>query len=170
MKFTDISSSSDYLPILNAALITDLVVLIRVVLKQIKSKSLTEWYQKYQLSAIITDVLSIVIGIILTQFFYPFVFRSFSLLKFIGLAVTIQICHDLLFAVFFNMIPRGSSRIIDTFQDYGKEFGFVILLADAAMIISTILLGSLLTSMNKNTNIILLIVLLYIMPYFLYSV
>ena len=46
-NISNFSNISDYLPILNGAIITDLVVMLRVVLGQIKSKSLTEWYKKY---------------------------------------------------------------------------------------------------------------------------
>ena len=59
--------------------------------------------------------------------------------------------------------------MFDTFKDYAKELGFIILLADATMIISSILLGSLLASLSLNSNIVILIVLLYIIPYMLYS-
>jgi len=173
MCFQDISHFnriSDYLPILNGAIIVDLFVLLRVVLKQIPSKSLTEWYKKYGLASVMADVLSIVLGVILARFLYPIFFSKFSMFLFIGLAVVIQVCHDLLFAAFFNMVPRGKSAILDTFKDYGKEFGFIILLADALMILFTILIGSALTSLSLNANIILLIVLSYIVPYLLYSV
>jgi hypothetical protein len=173
MKLKNISNfscTSDYLPILNGAIIVDLVVVLRVIFKQIKSKSLTEWYKKYGICSILADVLSLVIGVVITRFIYPFIFNSYSLVLFICLAVAVQLTHDLLFAFFFNSIPRGASQIMDTFKDYGKEFGSIILLADALMIIFTILIGSLLASQSLNTNIIILIFLSYIVPYFLYSV
>jgi hypothetical protein len=70
----------------------------------------------------------------------------------------------------FNMIPRGKSGIVDLFQDYGKEIGVWILVADAVMMVSTIVFGSLFASFSLHTNIILLIVLVYLMPYLLFSV
>ena len=161
---------SNYLPILNAILITDMFILTRVVFRQIKIKSLNEWYNKYGLSAVLTDVLSIMIGIILTRFIYPFCFKKFNLLLFCVLAVIIQVTHDLTFAYFFNIIPLGKSRMLDTFKRYSKEVGFTILVADAMMMISSIIIGSLLCNLSININIILLIVLLYIIPYLLYSI
>lgn len=172
MFFQDISNFNDisnYLPILNAIIITDLYVLGRVVFKQLNSKYLIEWYKKYGILAIMADVLSIMIGIIITRFLYPFLFKKFNIILFCCLAVSFQILHDLLFSVMFISIPRGKSNIIDTFKDYANELGFIILLADALMIISSILLGSLLSSLSLNLNIVLLIVLLYIIPYMLYS-
>ena len=78
--------------------ITDLCVIFLLIFGFIKSSVLVEWYRKYNLSAVIADVLIIVIGIIITRFIYPYVFGgNFSLIKFIGLAVSIQIVHDILF-------------------------------------------------------------------------
>lgn len=171
--FTDISNfnnTSDYLPILNGALITDLIVISRVIMGFITDKSMKIWYRKYGLSAVIADVVIIVLGIILTRFIYPFVFKDFSIILFTALAVCIQVIHDLLFAQLTYMIPRGKSEIMDTFKDYAKEVGPTILLADAAMMVSSIILASILSSLNLNTNILVLIISVYIIPYFLYSI
>jgi len=173
MYFKDIThftNTTDYLPIITAAIITDIVIIIRVVIKQIKSKSLTEWYKKYALAGVLADVLSIVIGVVIARFLYPFITTRFSLPLFIGLAIAVQLTHDVVFAQVFNAIPRGKSEIMDTFKDYAKEFGPAILIADALMIVSTIILGSLFASLSTNTNVIILIVTLYLLPYFLYSI
>ena len=174
MKFTDISHFnrvSDYLPILNAAILTDLGGIVLLLSKNIESKYLREWYKKYTLSAVIMDVLILVIGAVLARLAYPFFFSSsgFSLIGLAGLAVAIQITHDILFAVGFNMVPRGKSGIADLFQDYGKEIGVWILVADAIMMISTIVFGSLFASLSLHTNILLLIGLVYLVPYLLLS-
>jgi len=174
MKFTDISHFnrlSDYLPILNAAILTDLGGIVLLLSKNIESKYLREWYKKYTLSAVIMDVLILVIGAILARLAYPFFFSSseFSLIGLAGLAVAIQITHDILFAVGFNMVPRGKSGIADLFQDYGKEIGVWILVADAVMMVSTIVFGSLFASLSLHTNILLLIGLVYLVPYLLLS-
>lgn len=169
-NISNFSNTNDYLPILNAIIITDLFVLTRVVLNQIRIKSLKEWYNKYNLSAVLTDVLSIMIGIILTRFIYSFIFNNFNIIYFCILAVCIQVTHDLLFAYMFNTIPIGRSAMLDTFKKYAKEVGFTILVADALMMISSIIIGSLLANFSLNTNIIILIILLYITPYFIYSI
>jgi uncharacterized protein YacL len=160
---------SDYLRILNGAIITDLIVVGLTIFGFIRSRTLREWYNKYGLSAIMADVLSITIGIIIAMFVYPLLFKKENLALFIGVAIAVQLVHDLLFAGFFNAVPRGKSRILDTFKDYAKEIGATILLADASMIVSTIILGLLLSQMSIRDNVFLLIVLLYLVPYFLYS-
>ena len=173
MFFNDISkfsNTADYLPIFTAALITDSFVILRVVLGKIKSKSLTDWYQKYGLAAVLADVLSIMIGIIVARFVYSKFFTKFSILTFLFVVVAIQWIHDLSFAQLFNAIPTGKSDIIDTFKDYAKEFGIAILFADSAMMVATTIIASILSNYNSNINIIVLIVFAYILPYLLYSV
>ena len=170
VDITNFRKAVDYLPLINGAIITDLIVILRVILGQIKSKTLKEWYKKYGLAGVLADVLSITIGVIIVQLIYPLIFSKFNIFIFAILAVIVQVIHDLLFAQFFNWIPRGKSEILDTFKDYANELGPVILLADAAMMVSTVLITSLLASFNEKINSILLIVNLYLVPYFLYSI
>lgn len=168
-NISNFNNVNDYLSIITGALIVDLVIISLAVFNLIKSKTLKIWYNNYGLSAILADVLSIVIGIIIARYLYPFIFTEYSLVNFILLTVIIQITHDLLFSYLFYSIPRGNSGILDVFKDYGNEIGPTILLGDALMIISTIIISSYLTTLNNNNIIILLIVMLYITPYLLYS-
>jgi hypothetical protein len=169
-SISDFNNTSDYLSILNGALITDLCVIFLLIFGAINSKVLVEWYRKYNLSAVIADVLIIVIGIIMARFAYPYVFgEKFSLIKFIGLAVVIQILHDILFYYMFKLVPRGKNMMLDTFKDYANEVGFKAVLSDSLMIISTCLLSSYFVSLNLNINIIILILSVYILPYAIYN-
>lgn len=173
MQFQDISrftNVSDYLPILNGALITDLIVIALAISGFIKSITMKEWYHKYGLAAVLGDVLILVIGVIIVRAIYSLIFSKFSIVFFVGLAVIVQLIHDLSFAQMMNAIPRGRSMIMDTFKDYGKEMGGLILIADALMISGTSILGSLLASSSLNTNIIVLIVSIYMVPYFIYTI
>ncbi len=65
-SISDFNNTSDYLPILTGVLITDLCVIFLLIFGSINSKVLVEWYRKYNLSAVIADVLILVIGIIYT--------------------------------------------------------------------------------------------------------
>ena len=163
------TTTSDYLPILNGAIITDLLVILLLIGGFIKSNVLKKWYRDLSLSAVIADVLIIVIGIIIARFLYPHIFSKYSLLKFIALAVLIQVIHDILFYFFCTSIKRGKSRILDIFKDYGKEKGVGAIVADSLMMIVSILLASYLKGKGLNTNIIVLICGIYLVPYFLYS-
>ena len=123
-NISNFSETSDYLPILNSVLITDLVVILLLNANIIKSKVLKVWYNKYNISAIVCDILIIFIGIILARYFYSSFFQSYSLFKFLVLAVGIQIIHDLLFFQLFRSVPRGENRMLDTFKDYAKEVSY----------------------------------------------
>ena len=168
-NISNFSNTSDYLPIINSVILTDILVIMLSLFGIIKSKVLREWYHKYNISAVICDVLIIVIGIIIARFAYPYIFDEFSLVKFIGLAVMIQIAHDLLFALFFTSIPSNTNQMIDTFKDYGKEVSYKAIFADSGMMILSCVLASYLANKSLNTNIITLISSVYLLPYLIYT-
>ena len=73
----------------------------------INSKVLKDWYRIYNLSAVIADVLIIVIVLLFTKKIYYYIFKEYSLIKFIILALIIQIFHDILFYILITIIPKG---------------------------------------------------------------
>jgi hypothetical protein len=170
MGIYNFNNISDYFPIITAAMITDMIVILLLKNKAFKSTTLEKWYSTYGFLAGLADVLSIVIVIIVTRFLYFKIFTTENLLYFIGLTVLVQLVHDVLFYLLFTSIPRGVSKIMDSFKDYSNENGAMILMADSLMMISTILLATYFTSFNVNINIILFIIVLYLIVYFIYSV
>jgi len=168
-NIADFNNINDYLPIFNAVLITDLFVILLLNTSLFKSRVLVQWYSQYNLSAVIADVFIILIGLIITRALYYYVFDSFSIVKFIILAVIVQITHDILFYVFFSNIPRGVNKMLDTFKDYANEVSYKAILADSGMMIMSCLIASYLVNKNTNTNIIVLISFLYLLPYLLYN-
>ena len=170
MGIYNFNNTLDYFPIITAAMITDMIVILLLKNGAFKSKSLEKWYSTYGFSAGLADVLSIVIVIIVARFLYFYIFTKENILHFIGLTVLVQWVHDILFYLLFSYIPRGASKIMDTFKDYANENGATILFADSLMMISTILLATYFTSFSVNNNYILFIVALYLIVYFIYSV
>jgi hypothetical protein len=168
-NIANFNNINDYLPLFNAVLITDLFVILLLNTSIIKSKSLKKWYSQYNLSAVIADVLIILIVLIITRAIYYYIFDDFSLLKFIIVAVIIQITHDILFYILFSNIPRGVNKMLDTFKDYANDVSYKAILADSCMIIMSCLISSYLVNKNTNTNIIVLISFLYLLPYLLYN-
>jgi uncharacterized protein YacL len=166
-NFNDVS---DYLPILNSVIITDIIVITLLLKGIIKSTVLQNWYREFTLSAVIADVLIIVIGIIIARLLYPYIFSEYSLLKFLILAVLIQITHDILFYLFCESIERGKSKILDIFKDYGKEKGSNAIIADSLMMISSVLIASYLKGKTLNSNIIILVFSIYLVPYMVHTV
>ena len=168
-NISQFSNTGDYLSILNGVLITDMIVIGMLIGGAIKSSVLKTWYKDLSLSAVIADVLIIFIGIIFARFLYPYIFKQYSLIKFILLAVGIQIVHDILFYQLCVSVPRGKSQILDIFKDYGRENGYKAILSDSVMMVSSILIGSYLKGTSLNTNMITMIIALYIVPYLIYS-
>jgi len=168
-NIANFNNINDYLPLFNAVLITDLFVILLLNTTLIKSQSLKKWYSQYNLSAVIADVLIILIVLIITRAIYYYIFNDFSLLKFIIVAVIIQITHDILFYILFSITPRGVNKMLDTFKDYANEVSYKAILADSGMIIMSCLIASYLVNKTINTNIIVLISFLYLLPYLLYN-
>lgn len=168
VHFKDISNFNnvnDYLPILNGCINADLIIIFLVFHNIFKSNYLKKWYNKYQLSAVIADVLILVIGIILSRFFYNFFFDSFNIWKFTALAVCIQIIHDILFYWLFSSLPYGYNAMLDFFKEYAKEVGIGAILGDSFMMVLSCLLSAHFATYSLNANIILLIVSVYFFPY-----
>ena len=162
-------NTGDYLPLLNGVVFTDLVVIALLNAKVINSGVLRQWYTQYNLSAVIADVLIILIGLIIVRAVYYRVFSEFSIWKFILLALGVQFTHDMLFYAFFKSVPRGMNRMLDTFKDYAKEVSFKAVFADGGMMILAALVASYLAGQSLNANIIVLVGLVYVLPYLLYN-
>ena len=173
MKLADISrfdKISDYLPILNAVLFTDLFFMgVLYYTPLLKSKNLARWYETYRLSGILCDVTIIMIGFVIARAIYYKIFKEFTPWKFIVLLVVIQVIHDLLFAGAFYTIPKGVNKMIDMFKDCGNEHGAGAIVGDSLMMVMAGFLAMTLSNWGKNANIIVLLVLLYFTPYILYT-
>jgi hypothetical protein len=158
-----------FLPLLNAALATDLIWIALLLLGIIPSFYLGEWYRSFGIGAFLSDVLILMIGVLITYYIYPYVFGTYHIGYFAILAVGVQLIHDLLFGL---LLPRKtSSPILRIFQRYISEHGFKILLADALMILSTVGLEHVFSgALSSTQEIIVLIGLGYLTPYLVFSV
>lgn len=157
------------LSLLNAAVITDLIVVILALLGILNGNALTKWYQTFGLGSFMADVLSLMIGFIIAFFIYNYFFKEENLLLFILIVVCVQFVHDLLFGLFVNNY-NGKSPFLNVFKLYIKEVGYKILIFDAVMVISTVLFQKWFSTINKENNIIILIILSYVTPYLVFSI
>jgi uncharacterized protein YacL len=168
-NIANFSNTKDYLPLLNGVLITDLFVILLLNMKLINSQVLRKWYSQYNLSAVIADVLIILIGLIIARAIYYYIFDNFSILKFILVAMLVQVIHDILFYVLFKNVPRGMNRMLDTFKDYASEVSYKAILSDSGMMVMAAIIASYLAGESLNKNIIVLVVSVYVLPYLLYN-
>lgn len=170
--FKDISrfnNINDYIPIITAIVIVDIIGIILSYSNIIESKFLRLWYQKFLLSAVLADVLVIFIIVIITRAIYYYIFDEFSIIKFIIIMLILQVIHDILFYLMIITIPKGANKIIDIFKDYADEISYYAIIGDSAMIIATGLLASYLANFDANTNIIILVVLVYLLQFILHT-
>lgn len=170
--FKDIShfnNIDDYLPILTAILIVLFVSIILSHANIITSKFFKLWFKKFLLSAILSDISLILIFIIITRTIYYYIFDTFSIIYFIIVILIIQIIYYILFYIFISITPRGKNQMIDIFKDYANETTYYAIIGDNIMIIAIGLIASYLANFNANTNIIILVIFMYLLQFFLYS-
>ncbi len=144
-KVPDVSDHyevSDWVYIGIAVLLVDVLVLFLIrFFPDFFGKTINLWYNRFKLSAVLADVLIIMIGFgiaryIYTEYIYPN--YDWNPAYFTGLAVVVQIIHDILF--YFGVIktvPRGQNAMMDVFKDYAESGGAKVIAADSAMMIGS---------------------------------
>lgn len=157
------------LSLLNAAILTDIIVIGLLLVGSIHSETLRIWYNKFGLAAGAEDVLIMVMLFLLAQFLYPFVFKKYNLFMFIPFVICLQVIHDSLFGLYVSSY-KGKSDIMNELKAYTEENGYYILFANAFMMTCVVLFQKVFQSFNRNKNITILILLIYIMPYLIFSV
>ena len=170
--FKDISqfdNIDDYLPIITAIFIVEVITIILSFTHITESKFLRIWYKEYKLYAVLADVSLIFLGFVITRALYYHVFDEFSIVNFILLMVVIQIIHDILFYIMITQIPKGTNKIIDILKDYADEISYWAIIGDSMMMISSALIAAYIAYFDMNTNIIIFAFLVYILQFILYT-
>jgi hypothetical protein len=168
---------NDLLYILAATLFIDVVVLCLVrFAPDIFGQSLNRWYDLFGLNAVLADVLSIILGFVIARFIYTCYVKpkygegKWSPLQFTGVAVGVQLIHDLFF--YFGVIqqvPRGQNMMIDVFKDYAAAGGAKILFGDAALMIFSSLVAMGLKAQPMYIVSAFGLLTSYALPYILYT-
>ena len=159
----------EYIPIITANIYADLFIIFVTFAKiYINIKSLEEWYKKYRLSAMIADILIGVLYILLGRYLVYNSGLQVGLTAFAAICVFIQIIFDFLFYILFTIVPKGSNDMLDFFKGYSKEVGAGALLGDSFLVIMAVIISALLNQSSYDTNIVFLIISIYLTPYFIY--
>lgn len=129
------------IPWLSLFTATAWVDFIGMVLSKVFSftSGLALWYDKFGAVAATLDIFIIVMGIALAKFIMPAA-TGFTLA---GLAILIQVIHDVLFGGLITAIPKGHNQLIDVFKFYiggDTSKNWMIVAADSLMIGSSALL------------------------------
>jgi len=175
-KFEDISNFNempDLMFIFFGILTVDVIVLFLTRYYKVGGKYLNEWYDQFNILAVLADVMIIFIGFLITRYIYTaFFFEKFEFnpIIFMVLLVVVQLLHDLLF--YFGVIrtiPYGHNEMMDTFKRYAGDLGAVILGGDALLMIGSALLAMTYKSLPLHVFVSITSVIVYALPYILFT-
>ena len=108
-------------------------------------KSLNEWYNTFQFTAVISDILIILIIFTIARYIYTIWIKpryGWNPLIFVGVLLGLQIVRDvLMYLVAILPIPVGKNDIIDTIKRYSMKGSPNIMGANAMLIIVSALIA-----------------------------
>ena len=169
---TNYKDYNEYLPILTSNIYADLLIILITfsgILGTGKSwQVLTKWYKKYRLSAMIADILIGVIYLLIARYIAYKQKLSLTLFQFGVLSVLVQIFFDFLFYIFFSLVPKGSNHMLDLFKNWAKFAKADALWGDSILVLVGVVLSAYLNQQTLNTNLFILILGMYLVPYIIY--
>lgn len=167
---TDFKDKFEYIPIITANIYADLFIIFATFSRiYYKSLTLEGWYKKYRLSAMIADILIGVLYILLGRYLVYTQDLKVGLTAFAFLCVVIQVIFDYLFYLLFTIMPLGTNNMLDFFKGYAKEVGINALFGDSILVVFAVIVSALLNTRSFDTNIVFLILSIYLTPYFIYT-
>lgn len=136
--------------LITGALIVEYFILVTLYFNKNSGKTIRQWYNQFTIGAYAMDVTSATIGAFLATLLTSSYYLQLLFVLLIGLI------HDLLFGLFLNSVNTKSSKVLEFFKNYAKEYGKKILFVDALILLSTLLVSNYLLNTFSNTIIIFL--------------
>ena len=165
-----INSVSDIVKLFFAVLSLDTSVLFLNRHIDVGGKSLNKWYDRFGLVAVLSDVTIIMIGFLIANFAYPFIFGTYSIVVFLALVVAVQAIHDTLFYFFvIKPFPKGENQLMDVFKEYAAENGSKIILGDAGLMLGSAAFMELYKRLSPLNASALGVFTVYCLTYILYT-
>lgn len=165
-----INSVSDIVKLFFAVLSLDTSVLFLNRHIDVGGKSLNKWYDRFGLVAVLSDVTIIMIGFLIANFAYPFIFGTYSIFLFLALVVVVQAIHDTLFYFFvIKPFPKGENQLMDVFKEYAAENGSKIILGDAGLMLGSAAFMELYKRLSPLNASALGVFTVYCLTYILYT-
>ena len=165
--------TKDMLSLFTAAFIVDFI--FTIISRYFLGKPINDWYDKFAISAVLADVFSIVIGVILAYIISTKFIKKpedeFNLLTFLSVTIVVQLMHDLFFySCVVTQLPKGHNSMIDVFLEYGQTGGVGILFVDALMMTLTVLTFYMMTNYFDDVSKLLsFAIIFYAFQYILYT-
>ena len=155
---------------------TFMLYLFRFTKSPFTGKAINQWYTNLGWSAVILDLLSVLIGFYLAKFLYLYlvnnsiISKDHEIIKFLGLVLLIQITHD--FSFYFLVIKnakKGMSKVMDEFIYYANSVKTGAVIGDSFMYLLATPILFLISQFTNDINIFTTIVSLYLIGYFVYQ-
>lgn len=174
-KWEDISEYQDvydWAYIVVAVLVVETLVICLVrFFPTFFGKNLNIWYNRFKLSAVLADMLIILVGFGISRYVYSeFIYPTYDWkpLYFGITTLAVQLVHDILFYLgVIRQIPAGQNAMMDVFKDYSNEVGGKILVGDSLMVIGSTIFAMLLKASQPHIVVSVALVSAYIIPYVL---
>jgi hypothetical protein len=174
-KWADISEYEEYYDwgyIMVGIIVTEFILLLLVrYFPEFFGKQLNVWYNRFKLSAVVSDVfvLALAIGVsryVYTEFIYPK--YDWNPLYFTGTTLFVQILHDILFYIgVIQQVPKGSNAMIDVMKEYASSVTSRAILGDSALMISSVVIAMIAKGMETHAVIFMGLLAVYGIPYIL---
>ena len=165
-----------FIHILTAALIVEIIMLYMFKFTK-SSQAIKNWYKNLKWTAVLLDVLAIMIGIYIAKFIYEYLIKNNYIdsgnefRNFLLLVLCVQIIHDFLF--YFLVIkpyPKFKNTVMDEFKEYANYYRSQAIVADSMIYLFTVpLLYYFIMKQTDNVNIFISIVSIYLMGYFIHE-
>jgi hypothetical protein len=164
---------SDLMYIFFGILTVDVVVLFLTRFYKVGGKYLNEWYDQFNILAVLADIMIIFIGFLITRYLYTYFFFAkfeFNPIIFMVLLIVVQLLHDLLFYFgIIKIIPYGNNEMMDTFKRYAGDLGGIILGGDALLMIGSAFTAMLYKGLPLHAFISIISIVVYALPYILFT-
>jgi membrane protein implicated in regulation of membrane protease activity len=118
------------------AIIIEHLTLILIYFTALTRRTIRQWYNEFTIGAYTMDIATIMIGSYLATLLTPNFYLQILYVAILGLI------HDMSFGVFLNSINTKSSKVLEFLKKYAKEYGAKILVVDALMLISTLIVSN----------------------------
>jgi hypothetical protein len=139
--------------------------------------AINKWYDNLGWTAVILDILSLLIGFYLAKFLYEYLVTNKYIdtknefMKYLGLVLLVQITHDLLFYFFvIKPYPKNTNKVLDEFKYYADKVKSGAIIGDSFMyLLASPLLYFYIKKNNINTNTFISICCFYLIGYLIYQ-
>jgi hypothetical protein len=176
MKYADISNFykiSDYLPILNGCINSELTVMyiayFTLYLTIGNTDALKLWHDKYTLTLSIWSISTMMVILVLTRLFYTLIFNEFTVYRFTLLSVIVQLIYDIFYyLIFYNKLHK-TFKVFNYLDINAEDVSYRTSTESVTSIILASFLSSNFATYQLNSNVILLIVSIYFIPFFIYN-